>query len=261
MPDPNAIVSTTVRLVGEDDKQPLGELVVELQGERRVRLDPENPRSAGFARVLHGLSSQRLPVYVEVDPGNDTVARVLIPVVGRVVALAPVAGGLGVELDTSHAVRLVRSGDEDAAGYEAVLRRALEHRRPMLLVPDEAGAVIHVRELTPDVEGGLPPFPPHPWPKPRPWPWRLLRRWWLWLRWWLWWPIWWLRCPSATRAQEVFDAMAATTCEPLAVPPPCIPFLYPDDGCWARAHEMCRLMIDMDLSPRKVWIDHSPATG
>lgn len=116
MPDPNAIVSTTVRLVGEDDKQPLGELVVELQGERRVRLDPENPRSAGFARVLHGLSSQRLPVYVEVDPGNDTVARVLIPVVGRVVALAPVAGGLGVELDTSHAVRLVRSGDETPPG-------------------------------------------------------------------------------------------------------------------------------------------------
>ena len=38
------------------------------------------------------------------------------------------------------------------------------------------------------------------------------------------------------------------------MPPPCIPFLYPDNGCWARAHEMCRLMIAMGLSPRKVWI-------
>jgi hypothetical protein len=49
--------------------------------------------------------------------------------------------------------------------------------------------------------------------------------------------------------------MAATTCAPLTVPVPCIPFMYPDDGCWARAHEMCRLMIAMGLTPRKVWID------
>jgi hypothetical protein len=49
--------------------------------------------------------------------------------------------------------------------------------------------------------------------------------------------------------------MNATSCNPLTVPPPCIPFLYPDDGCWARAHEMCRLMINIGLSPKKVWID------
>ena len=48
--------------------------------------------------------------------------------------------------------------------------------------------------------------------------------------------------------------MSATTCDPLTVPPPCIPFLYPDDGCWARAHEMCRLMINVGVTPRKVWI-------
>jgi hypothetical protein len=51
--------------------------------------------------------------------------------------------------------------------------------------------------------------------------------------------------------------MSATSCDPLTVPPPCIPFLFPDDGCWGRAHEMCRLMIAMGLSPRKVWIDSS----
>jgi hypothetical protein len=48
--------------------------------------------------------------------------------------------------------------------------------------------------------------------------------------------------------------MKATSCNPLTVPVPCIPFLYPDNGCWARAHEMCRLMIAMNLSPKKVWI-------
>ena len=57
--------------------------------------------------------------------------------------------------------------------------------------------------------------------------------------------------------QSIFNAMAATSCDPLTVPVPCIPFRYPDDGCWARASEMCRLMIAMGRSPGKVWIDGS----
>jgi len=60
---------------------------------------------------------------------------------------------------------------------------------------------------------------------------------------------------SAARAQQVFNAMAATSCNPLNVPPPCIPFMYPDDGCWGRAHEMCRLIVNMGVTPRKVWIE------
>jgi hypothetical protein len=59
---------------------------------------------------------------------------------------------------------------------------------------------------------------------------------------------------SLPTAQAVFNTMAATTCAPATAPPPCIPFLYPDDGCWARAHEMCRLMIQAGYSPAKVWI-------
>ena len=63
---------------------------------------------------------------------------------------------------------------------------------------------------------------------------------------------------STTKAQQVFDAMNAASCDPLAVPAPCIPFLYPDDGCFARAHEMCRLMINMGHTPKKVWIHEQP---
>lgn len=55
--------------------------------------------------------------------------------------------------------------------------------------------------------------------------------------------------------------MSATTCDPLTVPSPCIPFLYPDDGCWARAHEMCRQMIALGLSPKKVWIQGDLEVG
>lgn len=63
--------------------------------------------------------------------------------------------------------------------------------------------------------------------------------WWVWC----WWPWNWFRrycCVSRRRAQELFDLCAATTCDPLTVPPPCIPFLYPDDGCWGGAHRRFR---------------------
>jgi hypothetical protein len=261
MPNPNAIVSTSFRLDPPLDRAPAeqlrreGGISVELEG-RRVRLDPADERSVGFAQILDGLSKLNLPVYVEVDPATEAVTRLLVPTVGRVVGVGSGEQALDVELDTSHARHTLRLGGPDTAELEARLREAEKQGRHVILVEDDAHEILDVRDFTPDPERPLPPFPPIPVPLPRPEPFWLIR----WLRrlwWWLCWPWWWWRCPSGAKAQQVFDAMAATTCNPLTVPPPCIPFMYPDDGCWARAHEMCRLMIGMGLSPRKVWIDHS----
>jgi hypothetical protein len=128
--------------------------------------------------------------------------------------------------------------------------------RVVIVTEDDAHNIIDVRGFTPGPDGDLPPLPPFPKPELPKWPWPI--RWLIELWRWRWWPWWWfgLGCISGARAQQVFDAMAATTCNPLTVPPPCIPFMYPDDGCWGRAHEMCRLMITMGVSPKKVWIDH-----
>lgn len=76
MPNPNAIVSTTIRLDPPLDRAPTevlraeGGLSVELEGGRRLRLDPANERSPGYAQILDGLSKQRLPVYLEIDPAT-----------------------------------------------------------------------------------------------------------------------------------------------------------------------------------------------
>jgi len=59
---------------------------------------------------------------------------------------------------------------------------------------------------------------------------------------------------TAQRAQQLFNLVRAKLCCPVSAPAPCIPFLYPDDGCWGRAHEMCRLMIADGADPEKVWI-------
>src|SRR5689334_12399009 len=93
MPNPNAIVSTTILLepplerTPEEQLRAEGGISVQLEGARRVRLDPTNPRSAGFARVLDGLSKLRLPVYVEIDPATQAITLLLIPMVARVIGI------------------------------------------------------------------------------------------------------------------------------------------------------------------------------
>jgi hypothetical protein len=63
MPNPNAIVSAVVRFEPALDRSPAellrseGGLSVELAEGRRVRLDPANSRSVGFAQLLEGAYS------------------------------------------------------------------------------------------------------------------------------------------------------------------------------------------------------------
>jgi hypothetical protein len=246
MPNPNAIVSSVVSI--ERDS-------VELGSGHRVRLDPERPDTRGFGAILEGLRNLRKPVYLEVDPATSAITRLLIPYVTHVVDVRLSEEGADVELDNSHARHVLRRGTPDFTELERELREAMRGGRVVIVTEDDAHNIIHVRGFTPGPDGDLPPLPPFPKPELPKWPWPI--RWLIEIWRWRWWPWWWfgLGCISRTRAQQVFDAMAATTCNPLTIPPPCIPFMFPDDGCWGRAHEMCRLMIDMGVSPRKVWID------
>jgi hypothetical protein len=266
MPNPNAVLARVIRFEPPLDRPPAdvlrseGGLWIEFEDAPRLRLDPEDSRSPGFAQVLDGLRQQKLPAYVEFDSDTDTVTGLRIPYVSPVLGVRVVDRGvLDVVLATSHARHLLRESSEDFETLRRLLDDAVRTGAPVVLVDDDAHEVIDVRPAPPGYEEPGPPFPEKP-PRPR-WPWRwildlrdILRRVWRW-PWWPWW--WWFHCLSAARAQQVFDDMQATTCEPLTVPPPCIPFLYPDDGCWGRASEMCRLMQLQGLKPRKVWIQGS----
>lgn len=253
MANPNAIISRSIHLAGPGTRAegrmvgPQG-LEVELDGGRRVRLDPRNTRSEGFATVLAGLAEMRHPVYVELDSETETISRLLVPKVGRVVALREVDGGIEVQVEKSHARFLLRRDREDFAELSSALRDAEAKNVLIMLTPNDAQGVEDLRLFRPGPDDGpVPDFPPHP---------ETELGWLDHLRWWPIWPWnWWLfRCVSMRRAQEVFDAMSATSCNPSGIAPPCIPFMYPDDGCWARAHEMRRLMNNMGIYPKKVWI-------
>jgi hypothetical protein len=121
MPNPNAIVSTTIRFEPPIDQPPEemlrvdGGVSVQLEGERRARLDPADPRPVGFVRVLEGLSNQRMPVYIEIDPSTETITLLLVPHVARVINITSTVGALDVEPDASHARHVLPREGLDAA--------------------------------------------------------------------------------------------------------------------------------------------------
>jgi Glutaminase len=229
-------------------------LSVELEDERRVRFDPDDQRSAGFVQVLARMRSLHVPVYVEINPDTSAITYLRVPLVSRVTDVRQVDDDLTVTLERSHARHVLKRTDPGFDDLERRAREALRARTPIILTEDDAHEIIDIRNYSPGPEGRLPPFPDEPEepelppqiPPPRNLFEGLMRPLWVWR--------WLFSCISSTEGQLVFNAMSATSCDPLSISTSCIPFLYPDDGCWARAHEMCRLMKNMGLNPKKVWI-------
>jgi hypothetical protein len=64
-----------------------------------------------------------------------------------------------------------------------------------------------------------------------------------------------LGLPPVTQQQahDLFALAHAQSCVPAAIHAPCVPFLYPDDGCWARAQRMCTTFLQLGVTPGKIW--------
>lgn len=213
-------------------------LGVELGDGQRVDVDPR------YADFLDDLRRRGRLVYV------GTGGELLLPYVGRVLrVMDDEDGGVSVELWGSHARhRLPR----EAEGFEeavAALRAAARDGTPLAVTRDD----VRVVDVRPVPDGyPVPPVPSAPAPPPFP-PVlervRILLRWFGWLRW----PVEWFYALTPAKAQIVFDSMKAYSCDPVTAPAPCIPFLYPDDGCHTRAEEMVQLMAAQHVTAKKVW--------
>jgi hypothetical protein len=259
MPNPNAIVDKIARVEPPLDKPPADVLresehglTFEFSDGRRARLDRSDERAPARAGILEKLRRRGKPVYVEVDPQSGVITRIQIPRVTHVEAVyANDAGDLVIAIPLWQGSHVLRRQSSDFDAWAALIREALERRMPVILTANETQDVIDLRWY-PKPED-LPPFP-------RP---GLPPEWW-WRRWPyvylvdIYWFIlklfgWWLSAVTQARANELFDLMASKSCDPLTVPPPCITFLYPENGCFARAHEMCRLMSLEGVTARKVF--------
>jgi hypothetical protein len=253
MPNPNAFVGKIKRVDREADRGP----EVELEDGRRARLDPGDRRTAGYAEIIEERRERGKPVYLEVDPQTGAITRFEIPWVTRVEALeATPSGDLSIVLPLSQAPHYLRRASPDFDAWAGLLQEVLDKGLPVILTEDDRHDLIDLR-LYPNPEEVL-PFPKR---GPRPEWWRR----WPWYRW----PFrlvvdasrfilkiigWWLTAVTQAKADEMFTLVSGLSClPPSPVTPPCITFLYPVDGCYARAHEMCRLMGLQGVSSQKVF--------
>jgi hypothetical protein len=244
VPNPNAIVSKVVRLerpskgLAKRSLRAEPDLAVVLDDGRRISLDSQNPRSHGFAKVLDGLEKLNRPAYLEVDPETGTLARLFMPDVAVVIGLRQTEAGYEVALNASHTRYVLRPDNPDFAEIEETLRASLTRQVPVMVTENDRHEIVDVSffeggpEAGPSQEQRQRSSTPTGFAQPSTW-----------------WP-----CVSPDRAQQIFDMMKVQTCDPAATSPPCIPFVFPDGGCWVRAHEMCRLILAMGYSPRKTWL-------
>ena len=216
MPNQNALVAR-VNSVSPSRETPgaAGEaaaperIIVSFEGERTAILPP-GKRAAVWREMLDFTRRSGVPAYVETDPETTVITRVLIPMRARVVAVEPSAGGdLEVKFIESQAGhRLLQSNPDFHDMLNALEAGRAGGTAVLVTSTRDEHEIIDVRDAPPS------PGPVDDFEDPPP------------------------SVVTETQATQLFNDMAGTTCDPFTVPPPCIPFLYPDDGCYARAHEM-----------------------
>ena len=200
---------------------------------RSGRLDLSKPHAAVWASVLDSMRQSNTPAYVEIDPATNEITNLLAPLSVGVGDIKPLWEDREVELIISHAKHFLRGANPGFKRLLETLETARAHKTLVAVTETAEHDIIDVRPLP-----GAPVAPRHePSPEVRadisPGPAASL---------------------TLAQAQQMFDLVSPQVCCPATAAAPCIPFNYPDDGCWGRAHEMCRLMIAAGITPDKVWI-------
>ncbi|WIM06096.1 MAG: protein-glutamine glutaminase family protein [Candidatus Nitricoxidivorans perseverans] len=216
-----------------------GKVAVRFRTGQSGLLDMSSPRAAHWAGVIDELERAGQPVYVEIDEETGVITNVRIPRRHRVERIDPdERGNLMVRLRASSAIHWLLRSDPGHEAMRASLQAALGDGSERLITETRDEHEIIAVSLPEAAPGG--PGMPAPLPLPDP-------------------PV------SETRAADLFGGMAGRSCSPCNPAAECISFLYPDDGCWIRAHIMCHLMraggpdttTNPPEDPEKVWINAS----
>lgn len=200
-------------------------------------LDLRAPLGIHWADVMNRSANAGQPVYVEIDDESGVVLNLLIPWIFTIQSLTPDdRGDVIVRLMPSSAIHFLLKSNPSFDTILADLQKALDNGLEVLITETrDHHEIIDVRPPLnrtpmPTSPGGSPPDDP---------------------------PV------SEARAQELFTNMNGQSCDPCNPSLECIPFLFPDDGCWIRAHIMCHLMrtggpnpvTNPPEDPEKIWIE------
>jgi Glutaminase len=196
-------------------------------------LDMRHSHAVVWAKLIDLQQRYDKPVYVDIDPETQLITRVLIPEISRVMSITDDGeGDVNVAFFTSQAPHYVRRENPAFPDMLAALQDSRDTGTTLLVTATRDDfEIIDVRP-PPGAAAAPTPRPLSP-PVPDP-------------------PV------SPQRAQELFDLMSSKSCDACTAScnatPRCIPFKHATDGCYARAHEMCRLMMAEGEDPEKVWI-------
>jgi hypothetical protein len=200
---------------------------VEVQFEtgESATLAPTDPRLSGRAEIIEGARRLSIPLYVEVDDATRHITNIDIPLVSTVagITVAP-SGDVEVEFDASHARHTLKRSNTSYDAILQILRAARANGGWVAAKETDDNEIIDARPTqrpTIGAEEAAPTAEAAP------------------------------DTVTPAKAKELFDAMKARSCGGSNPTPQCIPFTFPDDGCWVRAHEMARLMKAMGANPQK----------
>jgi hypothetical protein len=207
-------------------------LNVEFLDGSRVWVNPEAPMGKNWAFALEQLQSVNLPVYIEADPETQELRDLQVPISGRLALLRRRAGGLRIALEGSVCcLSVLRESNPAYRVFEQLLVEAEQRGRAVTLTRRTGEGIIDARLSS------VRPTPPRPCI-----PFLLSAE----------------TLPPITT--DVLNEMFALVypsqdCVPSACTRPCIPFRFPDCGCEARAHEMCKLILESgkNVLPGKVF--------
>jgi len=268
MPDERVIVDTIASVTtgpgaATHDLSAPGGALVQFDGGLTARVDPGHPHAAAFSNALAALHEGRVPVYAEIDPLTQSIRTLRVPLIVTVTSLTALpSGDIDAELEISHGRHVLRQANAQFDAFAAALRGALADRHFLAITENDDHEIIDVRDAPgpfggQGLPGGSPPSgsselgagtadiaapPCTAFTLPAPNEAHVAA------------PATGNLVITPQRAAALFQLVNAQSCNPAHPAAPCIPFLYPDDGCWGRAHEMCRLMIANGASPGKIWI-------
>ena len=203
---------------------------VNLEGEWKGTLQLDSRRANVWAKILDHLQRTNRPVYVEIDNDTNIITKLYVPFATKVIDInISDENVVYVVFNKSHARHYLRRNLPEFEIFLNALQNAKATDTEVLVTSiRHEFEIIDVRPVPPSFGIDGPPEPPPPIP-PDP-------------------PV------SPQRAIDLFNLMKADTCTPCSATSPCIPFNYPYDGCWIRAHLMCYKMIAEGETPEKIWI-------